>query len=359
VNNSNKIEQVDKNFKQKSSSSIPLISIDILDALNSENTPFQLSGFPWFTETKKFTRLSKNGENINLSLAYLSRQTSGGLLRFKTDSSTINLEAVLNEEVNMSHMPRSGSSGFDLYIDSVFSANLKAEALDLSLISGNFFNNFSKKIRECSIYFPLYNGVNKLIIRIAEDSKIFIPSPFKIINPILFYGSSITQGGCASRPGNSYTNIVARRLSANSINLGFSGNAKGETEIANEIASIKMSAFVYDYDHNAPTVEHLRETHEIFFQTIRKADKKLPIFIISRPDYNENNPFTTGTRNIIKQTYLNAIRNNDKHVYFIDGKQLFGRTERDMCTVDGCHPNDLGFLRMANIITKKIQQVLC
>ena len=134
------------------------------------------------------------------------------------------------------------------------------------------------------------------------------------------------------------------------VNLGFSGNAKGEAEMANLIATLQMSAFVMDYDHNAPDVEHLEKTHETFFNIIRKAQPELPVIFLSKPDFDKNPDINALRREVIYNTYISALNNNDKHVYFVDGQTLFGEKDRDACTVDGCHPNDLGFMRMAEKI---------
>ena len=177
--------------------------------------------------------------------------------------------------------------------------------------------------------------------------------PHKIKKPVLFYGSSITQGGCASRPANAYTTMLCRELDPEQINLGFSGNAKGEIEIARDIASLNLAAFVFDYDYNAPTPEHLEKTHEPFFLEIRKKHPNLPIIILSRCSN-----MTDRRRDIVKQTYLNAVARGDKNVSFIDGAELFGTTDKKYPTVDGCHPNDLGFYLMFQRILPTLKETL-
>ncbi len=82
-----------------------------------------------------------------------------------------------------------------------------------------------------------------------------------------------------------------------------------------------MSVFFYDYDHNAPSIGHLKETHEKGFKAIRKQNPELPIVIMSRPVYYPAE-FETERFNIIKDTYENAVKNGDKNVYLIDGKTL-------------------------------------
>jgi hypothetical protein len=116
-----------------------------------------------------------------------------------------------------------------------------------------------------------------------------------------------------------YTSIISRELDINYINLGFSGNALAEKEISDYIKGLDMSIFVYDYDHNAPTLEHLQNTHERMFKEIRQAHPNLPIIIASRPKYYLTKEEKVRFK-VIKQTYDNAIANGDKNVYLLGGK---------------------------------------
>ena len=137
------------------------------------------------------------------------------------------------------------------------------------------------------------------------------------------------------------------------VNLGFSGNAKGEPKMAELIASLDMSVFVYDYDYNAPTAEHLAKTHEPFFKIIRKAQPNLPIIMLSRVSYASDE-----RANIVKQTYENAKKAGDKNVWFIDGRDLFKDLPFALLTVDHCHPNDLGFYVMYKNVMPAIKEAL-
>ena len=128
--------------------------------------------------------------------------------------------------------------------------------------------------------------------------------------------------------------------------------------MARHIAGLPMSVFVMDYDHNAPTLEHLQDTHEPFFRTVRSMQPKLPILLISQPDYDKNPAMAQKRRAVIRRTYENALAAGDRHVWMLDGETLFGTTDRELCTVDGTHPNDRGFLRMADAITPVLRQML-
>ena len=153
----------------------------------------------------------------------------------------------------------------------------------------------------------------------------------------------------------SYQAIVSRKFDYDYINLGFSGNAKAEDEIAEYISNLDMSVFVYDYDYNAPSEEHLRRTHEKMFKTIRKKQPFLPVIMMSRPKYYLTDA-EQERRSIIEITYKNAVSARDKNVYLIDGEAL---TElcKDEGTVDGTHPTDFGFVSMANAVSKILANI--
>ena len=137
-----------------------------------------------------------------------------------------------------------------------------------------------------------------------------------------------------------------------------SGNGKAEENMARHIASREMSLFAMDYDHNAPNPEHLQATHERLYRIVREAQPQLPIVMITRPDFDKNHADGTERRNIILATYNKAIAEGDQNVYFVDGERFFGNTDRDLCTVDGCHPTDIGFLRMADTMEFLFRRIL-
>lgn len=200
-----------------------------------------------------------------------------------------------------------------------------------------------RKMRDITINLPTYNKVNEIWVGIAKGAVIEAPEEYTYKEPIVFYGSSIIQGGCASRPGNIYPAILSRKYDTDFINMAFSGSAQGENNVAEYIANFKMRVFVYDYDHNAPTVEHLEKTHERMFLKIREKNPVLPIVLASRPKANLNEEEKKRLK-IIKRIYKNALAKGDKNIYFINGSKMFKKFGGDeLCTVDGCHPNDLGF----------------
>ena len=259
------------------------------------------------------------------------------------------------------HMPISGTRGFDLYKEmggqqSFVGAYIPPLNSENGFAGIVYTKNLTGRNVNYVLNFPTYNPVAKLYIGIKEGSKTETPDKYINKKPVVFYDSSITQGGCVSRPGNIYQNYLSRALNMDYLCLGFSGNAKGEKGIAEYMAGLQMCAFVSDYDHNAPEPEHLKRTHFALYQAVRDKNPELPYIMITHPSKGINEP--VNRQKIIMESYIKALARGDKNVYFIDGDSLFAGYEFDSCTVDGCHPNDLGFYRMAQGILPIIKGIL-
>lgn len=362
-----KIEDLDPNFKPT------VVGNKSVYYVNALQAPFLLEGFPWGdVNQSQFYRLPetfKAPEDVNTGALFNAHHyTSGGTVRFRSDAHTIIVRATLQDSCDMHHMPRTGSSGFDLYIGpsktAIHTGTARPEPgnphLEFVLVEPYPNQDTTRSgIQEWTLNFPLYGGVKSLELGFNPGAQILPPIPHET-KPILFYGSSITQGGCASRPGNNYCSMLCRKVDAPEINLGFSGCGQGEPAVARAIASLDLAAFVFDYDHNAPTPEHLQKTHEAFFKIIREKHPTLPIIIMSKCNFWHDRlaQINTQRRAIIKATYDHAVAAGDSHVYWIDGESLFGTEDRDACTVDGCHPNDLGFYRMYTTVLPVLQAAL-
>ncbi len=205
---------------------------------------------------------------------------------------------------------------------------------------------------------PGFSEVKHLYIGLDKGSILAAGKQYVNDKPIVFYGSSITHGAAASRPGNTYEALISEKYNLNYVNLGFAGNAKGEQQMAEYIAGRDMSLFVCDYDYNAPTVEYLLETHYRFYEIIRKKHPQIPYVMITKPDLRQNPKRNAVRRDIIRVSYEKAKIQGDDKVYFIDGETLFAGELCMSCTVDGTHPNDLGFYRMSEVIGKVIADIL-
>ena len=329
--------------------------------------PFEIAGFPWRRPAARtLYRFSPElAKELSPTLRHIAHCTSGGTVRFATDSRRIMVRITLKHALPGGNMPYSGTGGAELAVncgtpDESFYPVMIPTAEELAgkkPIQRTFTVAPEKQLREYTLFLPLYSGVMSLEIGVHPGSRLTAPRPMKVKAPICFYGSSITQGGCASRPSNSYAAMLCRELDAPQVNLGFTGNCRGEEVIAHAIAGLKLSALVMDYDYNAPNEQHLRDTHEKFFRIVRETQPNLPIILISGPR-DPQWPDSAARRDIVKETYDKAVAAGDKNVYFIDGLSFFDKVPRKYATVDQIHPNDLGMYIMFQRILPVLQQAL-
>jgi len=301
---------------------------------------------------------------VSDGVARLSLHTAGGRLRFVTDSDCVAIRTVQHTKHLMTHMTFVGSSGFDLYVRcddrDVFCGSF-LPPLDREDGYESVLNFPTRSLRQFTINFPLYDGVDGLELGLRRDAVLQPAPDYRIKTPVVFYGSSITQGGCASRPGNSYEAMLSRWLDFDYVNLGFSGNAKGEAEMAQYISKLDMSALVIDYDYNAPDADHLRRTHEPFFSIIRQSRPELPVLILPNSHntvWPEKRRTLKERRDIVRQTFENACAAGDRQVYWMEGSDFSASFDGPEGTVDGVHPNDLGFYCMAKTIRPVLAQML-
>lgn len=351
------IADVDKNFKVETN-----IEREGLKFFNPEKAPFKIHGV--FREGDCLRRMpGEIAKSVSEGVFYLHFHTAGGRVRFITDSPYIAINAELHMADPMTHFAHSGVAGFDVYVneegEQLYRGTFRPSSHNEASFEGiiDLCGKEEKKLREITVNMPLYGGIKSLYIGLDESSKIEAPSEYRISKPVVYYGSSITQGGCASRPGMAYQAIISRAIDCDFINLGFSGNAKGEQEMTDYIKELDMSLFVMDYDHNAPSIEHLEATHEKMFKCIRKAQPELPVLIMSRPKYYLSDEEKKRLE-IVKATYDNAVKAGDKNVYFIDGSTLMNDEIKDNGTVDDCHPTDLGFFSMAKRMIPVMKDIL-
>ncbi len=280
-------------------------------------------------------------------------QSTGVRVRFVTNSPFVAIRACCNGAYTPSIMSPLAVWGFDLYkredcasesFVGCFRPPQNSEKGYEGLINTSGKNCYT-------VNMPLFCTVSELYIGVQKGSEFSAPPMYNYYGkPIIFYGSSITHGAAASRPGNAYPAMIAQKLGADHKNFGFSGNAKGEKEIAEYISKQKMCAFVLDYHHNAYDLNILKETHYNFYKTVRKRNPFIPIVIVTAPTVKDDDKWISEGIKIIQNTYSKAKQEGDKNVYFIDGCHLYDGDFRESCTVDGCHPNDLGFSKMAKVI---------
>ena len=350
------IEKIDTNFQIESS-----LGIDGIKWYPVNEEYFDIFGV---NRTENgFVRMDEEAaKRVSEEVASLNYNTSGGRFVFETDANYIALK-MKGKNSGMSHMTLVGSSGFDMYVDegdgffhfNIFPPkwkfNNEYECLVEFEKNRHYKHLYKYMKRKVMIYFPLYNNVSEVSIGIPETAILEKYNPYDK-PPVVYYGSSITQGGCASRPGHNYPAIVSRKLNHDFLCLGFSGSAHGETAMAEYISKLDMSAFVYDYDSNdCDNPELLRERHFRFYDIIREKNKDIPIIFMSHHFSPRFEWLLEESRKVVMESFNKAKERGD-NVYFIDGKKIFEGEFYDCCTVDGLHPNDYGFVKMADALIK-------
>ena len=349
------ISKIDKNFIVQTS-----FDTSGMNIYNVLEEPFKIYGLiPPNGENDTFKRIpTEVAKTVSEGVFFLHDCCAGGRVRFRTNSPSVAIfvEYDPNHIDKAPHFPLTGTAGLDMYIDNKY-AKTFIPPYDVSSSYSSLYQSSDTSEKEIIINLPLYSAVRELYIGLDKNATLTEPTPYAYDKPIVFYGSSITQGGCASRPGTGYEAIISRRFNCDFINLGFSGNAKAEDEIAEYISKLDMKIFVYDYDHNAPSIGHLEKTHKKMFDIIRAKNPTVPIIMLSRPAcYADDN--VKKRWEIIQRTYETAVANGDKNVYFINGHKMINEFADDSASVDGTHPNDYGFAAMAKGIGNVIEKLL-
>lgn len=330
-----------------------------------------VEGQGWADTESTFDRLpARAKDSVRAAVWSLSKHSAGLCVRFVTDASEIHTRWTLTSaRLEMNHMPATGVSGLDLYAKTrpvgepggkfrwLAVGRPSAKSNSVKLASG-----IPKGKREYVLYLPLYNGVESVEIGVPETSKIWKSSTRQSnLKPIVFYGTSITQGGCASRPGVVHTAILGRWLDAPVINLGFSGNGRMEAEVATLMAELDASVFVIDCLPNIAAGDVTSRT-EPLVKILRKAHPETPIVLVEDRSYTDSFLIESKRqRNLTSRAALKAAFERlksagDANLYYIPGEDLIGDDGEG--TVDSSHPTDLGFLRQSEAFLKVLKPIL-
>lgn len=312
-----------------------------------------VEGKGW-TDTKSFyDRLPAKAEGkVPPSVWGLSHHSAGMCVPFTTDATSIQIRWSLLPTGNMSmpHMPATGVSGVDVYSRDrsgrwCFVANGRPAGV----------NNTARCAvpagQPCLLYLPLYNGVTSVQIGIPKGSTLTgaDPEASKQRKPIVIYGTSITHGGCASRPGLAFPAIMGRKLSTPVINLGFSGSGKMEPAMAELLAELDPSVYVLDCLWNmSPDLVSTRI--EPFVKTLRAARPDTPILLAE--DCSVRNVCPTEKGTILRKIHEKLTAEGIQNLHFLSNEGMLGDDTEG--TVDGCHPNDLGMMRQAEVFAKAL-----
>ena len=322
---------------------------------NADEPCFKIYGV--WRDGDRYYRMSQSAADlVSEGISSSADTTAGGRVRFATDSPYVALHVELDKLYQYTGMAYTGTCGLDLYDGNEYLGTLRPDVDTKSNTVEGIVYFPERGSHTVTVNLPLYCAVRDIFIGLDGAATVAPAAPYKHEKPIVFYGSSITNGACASRPGLTYESLMARELDFNHHNLGFGGLAKGEMAMANYIAGLEMSAFVLDYDHNAPSPEHLLATHEPFFKRIRESHPDIPILLISGPRL-KNNADREARKAAIRRTYDNAVAAGDKNVYILYGDSFFDEIGWNF-TVDGTHPTDLGFWFMAKGVAPTIKAML-
>jgi hypothetical protein len=316
-----------------------------------------------FTDSVKenlFDRFPLSYKNkVREAVWNLSKSSAGISARFVSNSTSVRVRWELLRDTKMNHMAETGSKGIDLYFKTkdgwqyINTARPTGKVNDFMLIS-----NMSAEKREYKLYLPLYDGVIKMEIGI--DSLSTMEKPSRISQkPIVFYGTSITQGGCASRPGMVHTSIISRKLNVECINFGFSGNGKMEKPVAELISGIDALFYVMDGTGNM-TPEDVRQNAIPLVEIIRSKHPVTPIIFVECTMF-EKSELDEKTRNdinakndMLKSEFKKMVEKGFSNIFYIDNVGATGSDHE--ATVDGVHFTDLGFLRYADFLIAKFKK---
>ena len=295
----------------------------------------------------------------------LGTNSAGLFIRFRSNSTSIHVRWESMYDYAMTHMTDTGTKGLDLYtlVDGewrhVCSAQPRGKKSERKVIA-----NMDPIEREYMLYLSLYDGVASLEIGVDEGATLDQPAVDRPSRekPIVMYGTSILQGGCANRPGMAHTNIISRRLDREVINLGFSGNALLDMEIAELMASVEdPGLFVLDYVPNA-SAQAIDEIGEQFFRTIRDAHPDVPVVFIEDVIF----PFSIYDNKILEQVttkneaqrrlYDKLKKSGEKRIYYIGAEGMIG--DDGEATVDGTHFTDLGMMRYVDHVLPTLKKAL-
>ncbi|MBL6692877.1 MAG: SGNH/GDSL hydrolase family protein [Flavobacteriaceae bacterium] len=340
----------------------PTLSKDEIDWYDVKEMGVEGKGW---TDTKRyFDRFPSKAEGMVRDEVWnLSRHSAGMCMRFVSDSPNIHVRyRLFLDRLSMPHMPATGVSGLDLYANDGNGIDRSAGVVlpDKKEMETIIAKNLSPGSRRYTIYLPLYNGVESLEVGVPKGES-FEPLAPRKEKPILFYGTSIMHGACASRPGMAFPAILGRRLRRPTLNLGFSGNGRMEIEVATLLAEQDPCAYVIDClpnmnettvsERTIPLVKKIRATHD-----------KTPILLVEDRSFTNSEFFPEmkshhqKSRAALKKAYAELTDAGVGNLYYLDGDHLLG--EDGEGATDGSHPSDLGMLRYADAYEPVLRAIL-
>jgi lysophospholipase L1-like esterase len=293
----------------------------------------------------------------------LSRDSAGMMVRFKTDATVIWADyTVRKDRLASPNMTAIGASGLDLYARDEQGKWrwVGVTRPDRNPVRQQIIAGLKPGYREYAAYLPLYNGVERMTLGVPPDAKFEALAP-RTEKPIVFYGTSITHGASASRPGMVHTAILGRRFDRPVINLGFSGNGRMDAAVGDLLIKIDAAVYVIDCLPNM-SATLVRERCVPLVRQLRKARPDTPIMLVEDrrntnawilPDRNRHH---TDNHAALKEAFATLQREGVKHLHYLGGDDLLGHDAEG--ATDGSHPNDLGFVRQADLFEPVLRRAL-
>jgi hypothetical protein len=326
-----------------------------------------VEGQGWKETKSPYDRLPARAEGkVREPVWNLSRDSAGMCVRFQTDTPAIHARWTLAKpNLAMPHMAATGVSGLDLYAKDErgiwrwVAVGRPTNPTNTQKLA----DGIPAGPREWLLYLPLYNGVSSVEIGVPAGKSIdrgpaYAPERAK---PIVFYGTSITHGACASRPGMVHTAILGRSYGRPVINLGFSGNGRMEPEVTELIAELDAAVYVIDCCPNLSGAETAERTRPLVEQ-LRKARPETPIVLVEDRVYTDawliasKKSRNEGNHAALKKAFEELVAAGTKHLYYIPGDNLLGDDNEG--AVDSSHPNDLGFMRQAEAFDRVLSRLM-
>lgn len=324
-----------------------------------------VEGVGWPEESELFCRFPNRSEAVLRDAIWrLSRCSSGVCIRFLSDTSTLAVRWGLRfDELARAHMPATSTSGLDLYVRDPESGRIRwASLVKPQEAATNFAQLLADQpgeMREYFLYLPLLNSVSFLEIGVEPDARL-LPARLREEKPICFYGASIVQGACAARAGMAFPAQLGRRLEHAHWNFGFSGNSHAEPEVAELLAELDPSLYVIG---PAPSLKEgfVRQQLEPFLETLRTARPEVPILIVENAVYADQwispkrfEP-TERANEALRQVF-DKVKAQIGNLHFVEGSELLGADNE--ATVDGTHPTDAGFIRIADALFPQLKALI-
>ena len=306
-------------------------------------------------------------ENL-MNVYWLSYNSAGMHIDFATNATELSIKYELYSTDFMPHMPLTGSMGADTYIkykgkwhhfDTIYPSKTNVNNEKKVFVKKDAVTLKNEEFITFSINFPLYNSLKNFYIGVNSDAEVK-PLDYGDKKPVIIYGTSITQGGCASRPGTCYSNILRRNIDRDVYNLGFSGSGLLEHTLADYLCTTDPEIMIIDSFANmfGLSFDEFKERINYFYSGFRKVHPKTPIIFMEHPKYSNYWAILDGEpeQNLWIEEMQKKWSKTDKNVYVIKSKDLYG--DDDEATVDNVHATDLGFYRMSKPVIKTVKKLL-